>query len=115
MLFALVAAVQARDNFDHGVAIVQIRCVLRTQYTNLLKRYELRFVRSRSTLSPVISPRGQYADIIDRDKGIDQVRVTTTSWFAPFVHPDFEHLIPDKLALRDQGRPVQWLRSIKPN
>lgn len=45
-------------------------------------------------------------------KNVDQVRVTTTSWFAPMVLPDFDHLIPDKLALRDQRELLRWLRSI---
>ena len=43
---------------------------------------------------------------------VDQVRVTTTSHFAPTVLPDFNHLIPDKLALRDQQKLLRWLRSI---
>jgi len=43
---------------------------------------------------------------------VDQVRVTTTSHFAPTVLPDFSHLIPDKLALRDQRRLLRWLHSI---
>ncbi len=45
-------------------------------------------------------------------KGIDQVRVTTTSCFAPMVLPDFDHLIPTMLALRDQQQLLRWLRSI---
>jgi hypothetical protein len=45
-------------------------------------------------------------------KNIDQVRVTTNSWFAPMVLPDFDHLIPDKLSLRDQRQFLRWLRSI---
>jgi hypothetical protein len=45
-------------------------------------------------------------------KNVDQVRVTTTSWFAPLVRSDFDKLIPQKLALRDQRRLLQWLSSI---
>jgi hypothetical protein len=43
---------------------------------------------------------------------IDQVRVTTTSSFAPMVVPNFTHLIPEKLALRDRRQLLRWLRSI---
>jgi hypothetical protein len=45
-------------------------------------------------------------------RNVDQVRVTTTSWFAPMVLPDFDHLIPDQLALRDQRQLLRWLSSI---
>jgi len=45
-------------------------------------------------------------------ENVDQVRVTTTSWFAPMVLPDFARLIPDKLALRDRRQLLRWLRSI---
>jgi hypothetical protein len=43
---------------------------------------------------------------------VDQVRVTTTTRFAPMVLPDFEHLIPQMLTLRDQRQLLRWLRSI---
>ena len=43
---------------------------------------------------------------------VDQVRVTTTSAFAPTVLPEFAHLIPDRLALRDLPQLLCWLRSI---
>jgi len=45
-------------------------------------------------------------------ESIDQVRVTTTSSFAPMVLRDFDHLIPDKLKLRDQRQLLRWLSSI---
>ena len=45
-------------------------------------------------------------------ENVDQVRVTTTSRFAPMVLPDFGHLIPDKLTLRDQQELLRWLCSI---
>jgi len=45
-------------------------------------------------------------------KNVDQVRVTTTSSFAPRVLPDFARLIPDDLALRDRRQLLRWLRSI---
>ena len=47
-----------------------------------------------------------------KNKNVDQVRVTTTSWFAPMVLPDFDDLIPGKLTLRDQPQLLRWLRSI---
>lgn len=43
---------------------------------------------------------------------VDQVRVTTTSRFAPTISSDFSHLIPDRLALRDHNQLQRWLRSI---
>jgi hypothetical protein len=45
-------------------------------------------------------------------KNVDQVRVTTTSWFAPMVLRDFDDVIGDKLALRDLRGTLRWLRSI---
>jgi hypothetical protein len=45
-------------------------------------------------------------------KNVDQVRVTTTSRFAPRARADFKHLMPNKLALRDQTDLLRWLRSI---
>jgi hypothetical protein len=45
-------------------------------------------------------------------ENVDQVRVTTTLSFARFVLPDFAHLIPDVLALRDRQELLRWLRSI---
>jgi hypothetical protein len=49
--------------------------------------------------------------LVEHDE-IDQVRVTTTSWFAPWVAFDLAHLIPDKLALRDRRHLLRWLRAI---
>lgn len=46
-------------------------------------------------------------------KGIDQVRVTTTSRFAPLVVSDFRHLIPQRLFLRDRQELLRWLHSIR--
>jgi hypothetical protein len=43
---------------------------------------------------------------------VDQVRVTTTSRFAPMVASEFVRLIPDKLVLRDQRQLLRWLSSI---
>ena len=45
-------------------------------------------------------------------ENIDQVRVTTTSWFSPMVPSDFDHLIPDKLMLRNKPKLLRWLSSI---
>jgi Restriction endonuclease len=45
-------------------------------------------------------------------ENIDQVRVTTTSLFAPLVLRDFERLIPEKLTLRDRHEFLKWLSSI---
>jgi hypothetical protein len=46
------------------------------------------------------------------DQRIDQVRVTTTSSFAPLILREFTRLIPSKLALRDRRELLGWLRSI---
>jgi len=46
-------------------------------------------------------------------ESIDQVRVTTTSRFAPTVLQEFGHLIPGKLRLRDQRELLRWLSSIR--
>jgi hypothetical protein len=46
------------------------------------------------------------------ENNVQQVRVTTTSSFAPRVFSEFAHLIPGKLGLRDQQYLLQWLRSI---
>lgn len=46
------------------------------------------------------------------EKNVHQVRVTTTSSFAPQVFSDFAHLIPAKLGLRDWQCLLHWLRSI---
>lgn len=43
---------------------------------------------------------------------VHHVRVTTTSWFAPWVAPDLSHLIPEKLTLRDRRQLLGWLRAI---
>lgn len=46
-------------------------------------------------------------------RNVHQVRVTTTSCFAPMVWPDFDHLIPSTLLLRDFERLLRWLDSIE--
>lgn len=48
---------------------------------------------------------------------VDQVRVTTTSWFAPTISEIFRHLIPESLLLRDRHQLFRWLRQIgcRPN
>src|ERR1044072_1874195 len=43
---------------------------------------------------------------------VDQVRGTTTSWFAPTIPGVFGHLIPDSLLLRDRQQLFRWLRRI---
>lgn len=43
---------------------------------------------------------------------IDQVRVSTTSSFAPMVPVDFGHLMPDTLDLRDRRQLLHWIKSI---
>jgi hypothetical protein len=51
--------------------------------------------------------------LLIEQENIDQVRVTTTSWFAPMVPLDFAHLMPDKLMLRGRPQLLRWLRSIR--
>jgi hypothetical protein len=46
-------------------------------------------------------------------QNVDQVRVTTTSCFAPSVLHEFGHLIPGKLRLRDRHELLRWLSSIR--
>ena len=53
--------------------------------------------------------------LLIQHKGIDQVRVTTTSGFAPTIPAEFKHLIPEKLDLRDQHKLFRWLQSIGPS
>jgi len=65
---------------------------------------------------PVDHPKVRAAlGLLIEHKGIHQVRVTTTSSFAPRILPDFNHLIPDMLVLRDREQLVLWLRSIGRN
>lgn len=45
---------------------------------------------------------------------IDQVRVTTTSWFAPTIGEQFSRLMPHVLALRDHDALLRWLVSMGP-
>jgi Restriction endonuclease len=50
--------------------------------------------------------------LLTQHENINQVRVTTTSSFAPLVFRDFDHLIPDRLKLRDKRQLLRWLSSI---
>jgi len=43
---------------------------------------------------------------------VNQVRVTTTSTFAPSIPAEIAHLMPDQLALRDLDQLLYWLGSI---
>jgi hypothetical protein len=46
--------------------------------------------------------------LVEHD-AIDQVRVSTTSEFAPHVRADFKRLIPNQLLLRDRFEVLDWL------
>jgi len=48
----------------------------------------------------------------EQHNGIDQVRVTTTSTFAPTIPEKFRHLIPKTLILRDLDHLLYWLETI---
>lgn len=47
-------------------------------------------------------------------KAVSQVRVTTTSSFAPLIWDDFSEFIGNELELRDLPKLLRWLRSIGP-